>query len=213
MLTGISKTAASVLPIASYACYAAALYAGRKFGFAAGCKAISLATDLLGQEKAAMKWEQASHEYWTLAKKDAKRDLTAVAGLAYLGLASGYAGEALREKEPEPGLHIKAAAKVLNFLDEYKLPIAFGTGVWICRRPIARANLLTKTMDLGVGGLQVAGRIASSIFRSEIIMMGRMLVDPILDISPMGDISDSPKLITFKAFVLAIEEFMASGKI
>lgn len=140
MLQNISKTAASYAPIASVGCFALAGYAGRKFVLAGGCKVLSAAAGAIGQENAALKLEMASQDYWTLAKKTAVRDLTAVGGLVALGVASAYAGGTLKEKEspkieqkegpelklepqPEPGPFEYYGTPVLKFYDRVAITL------------------------------------------------------------------------------------------
>lgn len=139
MLQNISKTAASYAPIASVGCFALAGYAGRKFVLAGGCKVLSAAAGAIGQENAALKLEMASQDYWTLAKKTAVRDLTAVGGLVALGVASAYAGktfekdapkiekkegpELIKEPQPEPGPFEYYGTPVLKFYDRVAITL------------------------------------------------------------------------------------------
>jgi hypothetical protein len=89
----------------SIASFAAGAFMGRKFGLAAGYSVSSKVAGLIGKQAIAEEWNKASSDYWTLAKKDAFRDLTAAAGFITLGVASNLAGKALAKKEPqkEPG--------------------------------------------------------------------------------------------------------------
>jgi hypothetical protein len=91
-MSSIINNIPSANSIASYTCYAgAAVLAGRKIGLAAGCKAVSVVTGLLGKDSSA-DWNKSAKEYSELAKKDAFRDLTLATGLITLGIGSKCLG-------------------------------------------------------------------------------------------------------------------------
>src|SRR6187431_2709288 len=103
MFKEISNTLGSAMPYAGAACYASALFVGRKFCLAAGYKVASFVAELMEKENVA-EWEKTSQFYWAMAKKDAVRDLTAAGGFIALGLLSVPLREALlvkEEKKPE----------------------------------------------------------------------------------------------------------------
>lgn len=100
MLGSISNTVISAIPAqTSYLFYgAAALVGGGKFGLAAGCKMRGLVAERLGDQSEAAEWTKSSDDYWTQAKKDAVRNLTIAAGLAFTGLIFAQAKQ-LQEHE------------------------------------------------------------------------------------------------------------------
>jgi hypothetical protein len=157
MLQDISKVAGSGMSIASYACFGAALYAGRKFCLSAACNTMAVAEGLIGREEAAVAWEKTGQDYWTLAKKDAVRDLTAVGGFVVLGLASGCAGKALSvEEKPlaeEQGFYEYYGTPILRFQDrllstlwDYKKTVAAAT---ITSSAVLLAAAYTARKELG----------------------------------------------------------------
>lgn len=105
MLKDISNALESTIPMTNLACYAAGVFIGRKFCLAASFKIAGIFSTILGKQNIAEKWNNVSSQYWTLAKKDAIRDLTAVAGLIAWALLANYATQALtkynNEKEIE----------------------------------------------------------------------------------------------------------------
>lgn len=168
LLQAILQPVASVLPFISIASLAAGGYVGRRFCLAGSCKFLASVACLMGKTSAAS-WEKTSQDYWTLAKRDAVRDLTAVAGFIVLGLASGYAGKIFSEPEEEPeekrGIFIKLGVEGAKFIQEYQKSIlifaSLGT-TWKCRRFIAKNEPLTKIIDLGLVGLETADAIVNS---------------------------------------------------
>lgn len=120
MIKEISNITESALPGISIACFAAAAFMGRKFSLAAGYGVSSKVADLLGKQNVAEEWNKASNDYWTQAKIDAFRDLTAGVGFFTLGVASNLAGKAFAKEEPkeEPGWCDHNP--VLNTICEYK---------------------------------------------------------------------------------------------
>jgi hypothetical protein len=121
MVKEISNFVDSALPMISIVSFAAGAFMGRKFGLAAGYSVSSKVAGLIGKQNVANEWNKASSDYWTLAKKDAFRDLTAAAGFITLGVASNLAGKALLAKEEpqkEPGWFDNIP--VLNTICEYK---------------------------------------------------------------------------------------------
>jgi hypothetical protein len=115
MLQGISNTLAS-LPVAGIACTTTGLYIGRNFCAAALYKIGSIGAKVMASKNTS-EWDQTSHEYLTLAKKNGIRDLTAAAGLITIGLASEYAKEKTPPKEES------------SYLQDYGLPVAAGGGL------------------------------------------------------------------------------------
>lgn len=88
-MTFISNSSYSAANMLSAACYtAAAALAFRHVGMAGVCKVRSIVSGRFGKENEAQEWNKSSHEYWTAAKKDAVRDLTAIAGLLLIGITS-----------------------------------------------------------------------------------------------------------------------------
>jgi hypothetical protein len=119
MVKQISNIVDSALPMIGIASFAAGAFMGRKFGLAAGYSVSSKVVGLIGKQNVAEKYSKASNDYWTLAKKDAFRDLTAAAGFITLGVASNLAGKALaKEPKEEPGWFDNIP--VLSTLCEYK---------------------------------------------------------------------------------------------
>jgi hypothetical protein len=120
MIKEISNIVDSALPVISIASITAGAFMGRKFGLAAGYGVSSKVAGFIGKQHVADEWNKASSDYWTLAKKDAFRDLTAAAGFITLGIASNLAGKALAKEEPkeEPGWLDNIP--VLNTIWEYK---------------------------------------------------------------------------------------------
>jgi hypothetical protein len=102
MFDNISKAMRAEMPVASAVFYGAAtLVAGRKFCVAAGYKVCAAVAELTGRENAA-EWNKASNESLSLAKKDAIRDVTAVAGfIGLLAVALGTTEAYLLEEEKE----------------------------------------------------------------------------------------------------------------
>jgi hypothetical protein len=174
MLNEVSYTAGITMSAVSLASCAAGLFVGRKFGLAAGCKIAGAVAELFGNEKAA-EWNRAGDKYWALAKKDAFRDLTAVAGFAALGLASGAAGKALlkeEEKKEEPGFLVKIASEGARVLSEYKRPIFVAIGLataWRFRRPLVKAGapIIEKGVELGFKAPHTGLDFAEKVVRYE----------------------------------------------
>lgn len=98
----ISKAIGSAMPNASLVCYAGGILAGWKFYLAFGCKVGSVATKIAGIQDISERLNKASDHYWTKAKKDSFRDLTAMAVLITWGLVASHAGEALMKEEEKP---------------------------------------------------------------------------------------------------------------
>lgn len=157
MVNQVSYTAGITMSAVSLASCAAGIFVVRNFGFAAGCKIGGAVSEMFENEKAAAEWNRAGDKYWALAKKNAFRDLTAVAGFAALGLASGTAGKALlteEEKKEEPSLFVKVATKVGGVLYDYQRPLLFMIGLataWKFRRPLVKvgAPVVAKGVELG----------------------------------------------------------------
>lgn len=164
MVNPVSYTAGITMSAISLASCAAGLFVVRNFGFAAGCKIGSAVEELFGNEKAAAGWNRAGDKYWALAKNNVFRDLTAVAGFAALGLASGTAGKAFlkeEEKKEEPGLLVKVASKVGGVLYDYQRPLFVMIGLataWKFRRPLVKvgAPVIAKGVELGFKSPEIA---------------------------------------------------------
>jgi hypothetical protein len=146
MLKEVSNIVGPVLPIVSAACFATGLFAGRKIGLAAGCKIGGAALEKLG--KNADEWHKAGDDYWAQAKKDAFRDLTAVAGFAALGIASGYAGKALvHEEQEKAGVFEYYGTPVLKTIDRVSTNVL--TTLYDYKKAVIATALTTTTAVIG----------------------------------------------------------------
>ena len=100
-LEGITNTLQNMnMPTVSTLFYAGAgLFAGRKFCISGCFKIGGKIAEMIGSKHAAFEWNKAGDEYLTLAKKDAIRDLTAVAGfIAAVSLLNGIE-DSIKAKE------------------------------------------------------------------------------------------------------------------
>lgn len=128
MLQGITNTIGSI-PMANVACVATGLLIGRNFCGAAAYKTGSIVANLVASKKA-VEWNQASDEYFTRAKKNGIRDLTAAAGLIAIGLASGRTEEKVCLKE-ESGTFRDYAASLFKIFIIVNVGVGLGTLVTI----------------------------------------------------------------------------------
>lgn len=98
------------LPNITKVCFLlATAIAGRNVLPAIGCKIGSLAINCMDKRRA-FEWRRASNDYWTKAKKDGIRDLTAAAGVIVLGIGAAYSGEfveKLTKEEEKPESRIE----------------------------------------------------------------------------------------------------------
>jgi hypothetical protein len=103
----------------SVICFAAGAVVARNFFLASGCKIVSLFANLVDEQKAA-EWDKTGNHYWTQAKKNAVRDLTAATFLISASAISQYAKKTLlvEDKKEEPG-----------FFKTYAAPLTFGIGI------------------------------------------------------------------------------------
>lgn len=105
MLKDVTNIVGSAMPNASLICYAAGIFAGRKFCMAFTCKVGSVVGNILGIQEMSEPCNNLSTHYWTEAKKDGFRDILAVVGLIALGFAANRSGESLidgSEKQNKP---------------------------------------------------------------------------------------------------------------
>jgi hypothetical protein len=136
MLSGISNPFGTDMQAASAVlCTSLGLLAGRKFCLAGGYKIGGAIADLVGKQNAA-EWHQAGDDYMALAKKDAFRDVAAVAGFVGAVALARYAEESLTVKEEKP------KPEEPGYFQSYAMPIlkygfAFGAGV-VARKPLAK---------------------------------------------------------------------------
>lgn len=223
LIQEISKPAASVLPIVSMGSLAIGIYSGRKFFLAGGCKLIAAVARQLEQENTASSLEKSSRDFWTLAKKDAVRDLTAMASFFALAFASHSAGEVfkeiqaekerLRKLEEEPGFLVKIGTGVGEFIQDYQRPILgiFGFSVlWSqsanFRRLVSKIELLTKLMDLGLYGMQkVENTFKSQFFQKYIFPI---TINQLNDSTFIGEYLIAPAEF-FRNLVNTIEQYFA----
>ena len=100
-LEGITNTVQNMnMSTVSTLFYAGAgLLAGRKFCISGCFKIGGKVAEMIGSKHAAFEWNKAGDKYLTLAKKDAIRDLTAVAGfIAAFSLLNGIE-DSIKAKE------------------------------------------------------------------------------------------------------------------
>jgi hypothetical protein len=74
----------------------AAVVASRKFLMAGGYKLLGKGAELIGSRLAADQWNKTADETYKLAKKDAFRDVTAVAGVLAVAGALDYVDETIK---------------------------------------------------------------------------------------------------------------------